>query len=450
MHGAAFGPKKNTYLSALKPPAMRKHTLLSLLYLWGIMPLLSQSGKSAAPLATHRSSLITHHSTRAVVVGISDYQDDRIPDLRFADRDAAAFAAFLQSPAGGALPPENIKLLTNKAATTGAIAAAMDWLIAECREGDRAIVYFSGHGDVETITRFNRGYLLTYDSPPKIYMAGAFNIRDLQDIISTLSANQVRVVMISDACHAGKLAGEAVGGTAATAQNLSQQFANEVKILSCQPDEFSLEGEQWGGGRGCFSYHLIEGLTGLADGNEDDIVNLLEINRYLEETVPAETAPQSQIPMTVGSKSAVVGRVDAASLAELRQRKEKSLPAFATIETKGFEQAVLSGMDSVWQKKYAQFTAALEKGELLEPAGGSGQAAGASAYDLYLELAEAPELSRLHGIMKRNLATALQDESQQAINAYLRADEEEMAAQSRINSCRIISLSNSKIKIQVK
>ena len=25
------------------------------------------------------------------------------------------------------------------------------------------------------------------------------------------------------------------------------QYANEVKILSCQPNEFSLEGEQWGG-----------------------------------------------------------------------------------------------------------------------------------------------------------------------------------------------------------
>ena len=27
-----------------------------------------------------------------------------------------------------------------------------------------------------------------------------------------------------------------------------------LKFFSCQPDEFSLEGQQWGGGRGVFSY----------------------------------------------------------------------------------------------------------------------------------------------------------------------------------------------------
>ena len=33
------------------------------------------------------------------------------------------------------------------------------------QEGDRAIIYFSGHGDVETQTMFQMGYLLTWDSP---------------------------------------------------------------------------------------------------------------------------------------------------------------------------------------------------------------------------------------------------------------------------------------------
>ncbi|MBK9016870.1 MAG: hypothetical protein IPM82_23965 [Saprospiraceae bacterium] len=46
-------------------------------------------------------------TTRAVVVGISDYQDPEIPDLRFADKDAQAFAGWLQSPAGGSLEEKN-------------------------------------------------------------------------------------------------------------------------------------------------------------------------------------------------------------------------------------------------------------------------------------------------------------------------------------------------------
>ncbi len=39
---------------------------------------------------------------RAVVVGISDYQSEDIPDLRFADKDAEAFAGFfLKQHRGG-------------------------------------------------------------------------------------------------------------------------------------------------------------------------------------------------------------------------------------------------------------------------------------------------------------------------------------------------------------
>jgi hypothetical protein len=38
-------------------------------------------------------------STYVVVIGISDYQDAEIPDLKFAHRDAEAFANFLRSPA---------------------------------------------------------------------------------------------------------------------------------------------------------------------------------------------------------------------------------------------------------------------------------------------------------------------------------------------------------------
>ncbi len=371
----------------------------------------------------------TQSRTYAVVVGISDYQDEDIPDLRFANKDAEAFASFLQSPSGGNLPPENLQILTDKAATTGAIASAMDWLIADCKAGDRAIIYFSGHGDVETRTRFQRGFLLTYDSPPTNYLAGAFALIFLQDIITTLSEQGVQVVMVSDACRAGKLAGSDIGGAQATAANLSKQYANEIKILSCQPDEFSLEGEQWGGGRGAFSYHLIDALTGMADRNTDQKVNLLEIGQYLQMKVPAETDPHSQIPLMVGSMKTVLANVDEGSLSELRQRMEKELPALANIETKGFEEVLLAKVDSIWQKKYEQFTAALKKGELL-PAP-SGEPADESAYDLYQELSQVEGLERLQGIIKRNLAAALQEESQQAINAYLRADNEELAARSR-------------------
>ena len=401
--------------------------ILIVISLFISLTLFSQE-KGITPL-NPKSEIANPKSTFAVVVGISDYQDEGIPDLRFADKDAEAFANFLRSPAGGSLDGNHLMLLTNEKATTAQFSAALDWLIEQCKEGDRAIIYFSGHGDVETSTIMNWGFLLTYSTPPTNYIAGAFPIYYLQSVIATLSQKNVKVVMISDACHAGKLAGSEFGGTQATALNLSKQFSNEVKIMSCQPEEFSMEGEQWGGGRGAFSFNLIEGLMGMADKNNDGTVKLLEIENYLEEVVPRETAPQSQIPMAIGSKASMIAIVDAASLNALKQQKSTEMPTLAKVETKGFEETVLEKVDTNVQEMYAAFLAAVEHGELLEATGG-----GRSANDLYEQLIQEESLASLHGFMKRNLAAALHDKVQVALNLYLKADNEELNRRNRLDS----------------
>ncbi|MBK9640508.1 MAG: caspase family protein [Saprospiraceae bacterium] len=121
---------------------------------------------------------------------------------------------------------------------------ALDWLMEVVKENDQVILYFSGHGDVEKKTITQPGYLLCWDAPSRVYLAGgALALPMFQDIISTLSTqNKAKVVVITDACRSGKLAGSSVGGSQITGANLAKQYANEVKILSCQPNEYSIEG----------------------------------------------------------------------------------------------------------------------------------------------------------------------------------------------------------------
>jgi hypothetical protein len=199
----------------------------------------SSAVKSITPLSVVPSTetgVVTH----AVVIGISDYQDKDIPDLRFADQDAEAFANFLRSPAGGALDEDHLKVLTNENASAGRVAEALDALIEQVKAGERVIIYFSGHGDVEGKKLSQPGFLLCWDTRSRVYMGvGTYSLSFLQEIISTLSQkNQAKVVVISDACHAGKLAGNQIGGAQLTAAHLARQYANEVKILSCQPNEY--------------------------------------------------------------------------------------------------------------------------------------------------------------------------------------------------------------------
>ena len=157
--------------------------------------------KGVRPTASNKQ--MESGTTRAVIVGVSDYQSEEIPDLKYAHKDAAAFKTYLQSSAGGAIAEENIDLLVNEEATTAKIVAALDWLISESRKGDKAIIYFSGHGDVETKTAMQMGFLLTHDSPPNVYMAGAYPIFYLQSIVATMSGKDIQVVLITDASEQG-------------------------------------------------------------------------------------------------------------------------------------------------------------------------------------------------------------------------------------------------------
>lgn len=351
------------------------------------------------------------------MVGISDYQSPDIPDLRFAHRDAEAFAEWLQSPAGGALDSARLKLLLNESATAGQFAAALDWLLDASEPGDQAIIYFSGHADVETKTRSQQGFLLTYDAPPTTYTAGGvYALVFLQDIVATLSIDkQVQVLVVFDACHSGKLAGRVVGGAQATAANLAQQFANEIKIMSCQPTEFSMEGVQWGGGRGAFSYHLTDGLYGLADRNNDRVVTLFEIGRYLDDHVTPEVAPQSQVPMTIGDRTGRVATVAPLVLENLRKFKKGELAYFLPMEQKNLENSVLGGIDTPVLALYTAYQKAIHEKQFFDPAEAS-----ADAY--YTRLIELPELASIRGFLRRNYAAALQDDAQQAVNALLATD----------------------------
>ena len=365
-------------------------------------------------------SLKKKGTTRAVVVGISEYQNKDIPDLSFGHKDAEYFVSFLKSKAGGELSDENIRFLTNEAATTAQIAAAMDWLMDESQDGDIAYIYFSGHGDVETKTKRQIGFFLTHDSPSTTYIAGAYPLFYLRLVLETLADNNVLTIMISDACRAGKLAGSEVSGSQITSANLAQQLANEIKIMSCQPSEYSLEGEQWGGGRGLFSYHLINGLMGLADANSDKKITLLELRRYLEDHVPVEAAPQSQVPMILGGINVQIAAVHEELLEKVKNEKAEEVLALGAIDTKGFDEVVLGKAGSITRLRYNGFQEAIKEKNLLG-------AEGLSAFELYEELVKDTAIAPLHNIMRRNLAATLQDQAQQTLNAFVEGDREAMA-----------------------
>ncbi len=397
------------------------------------------SEKGATPI-TIDNPKSTLNNTYAVVVGISDYQDNDIPDLRFADKDAEAFGNYLRSPAGGSLDGDHLKILLNKQATMAQFANALDWLMENTKESDQAIIYFSGHGDVEKKTLTQPGFLLCWDAPARVYMAGgAFALPMLQEVISTLSIQtKAKVIVILDACRAGKLAGSSVGGAQATAANLSKQFANEIKILSCQPNEYSIEGEQWGGGRGAFSFNLVNSLYGLADANKDLSITLQETGRYLEDHVTAEVAPVSQLPMVLGNRTEKIATVDPSVLAAFINVNANQMSMLSSIDTKGIEGEVLATLDSTTLMIYELFKKSLEEQAFLEPV--------TKCSESYYQLLMAePKMKRLHSTIMRNYAAALQEEAQQTLNLWLKTN---LKKTTQTGSNEAFSLSKFRVRVK--
>ncbi len=366
----------------------------------------------------------TSGQTYAVIVGISDYQDPQIPDLRFAHRDAEAFASYLRSPAGGSLDDNDIKVLINNQATMAQFAIALDWLWENCKENDEAIIYFSGHGDVEKKSLTQPGFLLCWDSPSKVYMAGgAFPLPMLQEVISTLSTqNKSKVIVITDACHSGKLSGSEIYGAQLTGQNLARQYGNEIKILSCQPNEVSIEGEQWGGGRGAFSYNLVNALYGLADVNNDFSVSLQEVGRYLEDHVTAEVAPVSQVPLVVGNRATPLCTVDGNLLSDIASGKTSQTQLLSPIDSRGLIEDLLADRDTAIKKLYVLFEKSLEEKNFFESTSSLHNHVNDCADAYFEQLIAEPKLTRMHSTIRRNYAAALQDEAQQTMNEWLKTD----------------------------
>jgi len=249
---------------------------------------ISQQAKGGVTTSTTEA---VQGKTRALVIGISRYQF--IDTLNFADTDAAFFAAYLKSSKFWNIDPADITVLLNDQAKYGDLTVQLQQIALQCQPGDNLIFYFSGHGDVETNTLFNRGFLLAQDTYSSNYMANGLRVDDLKDLFVTLQTNNVKVIVITDACRSGKLSG-GIKGAEFTAAAIKNIWKNEIKILSSQPGQLSYEDQKWGNGRGVFSYFLIKGLSGEADANKDSIITLAELEMYVGSNVASETAYKQQ------------------------------------------------------------------------------------------------------------------------------------------------------------
>lgn len=298
------------------------------------------------------STEATTGNTYAIVIGISKYKN--IPQLQFADKDAKSFYDYMVAKDGMNVKPSNVVLRINEQANiTNVGNDVSDILQKDIKKGDRVIFFFAGHGDYDAKIMKDQSLLLLQGAPNGNYFQNVFSgdyisTSDLHiKFTSELIKKGADVILIIDACHSGGMSSPLAGGEqggiiTASAINTIQ---STVKLYSCQAKQYSLESTQFGGGRGLFSYVLMEGLYGMADANNDSVVNIKELQRYLEDNVPSMASPNRQDPVVKAEDNMLaVSHVNKDFLASYKKTKDKNLQFLAAVNIKGSEDNWLKAM----------------------------------------------------------------------------------------------------------
>lgn len=366
---------------------------------------------SAAQTVNNRGAIVTADptvnagNTYAVVIGISKYKE--VTPLNYADRDAEVFADYLLNKQGMGLDSGNVKLFLNESATINNIGNALsDIIIKNLKKGDRIIFFFAGHGDYDANILKDQALLLLHGAPKQNYFQNIFSgdfisTADLNSrFIDPLSAKGCEVILLIDACHANGMDKQLSGGTEGgrvTALAL-QNMTAPVKIYSCKSNQYSLESKQWGGGRGLFSYILMEGLYGMADADNNNTISFKEIQRYLEDNIPKLAAPDKQYPIIkINDPEEVIAKVNQDLLAAYKQEKNKNLVFLAKADTKGGSEPWVLEMDSTQKVLYLKCDSLINKKETV------------AAYKTFLLFATADSTSEASLRLRRNLSAAMQE-----------------------------------------
>ena len=200
------------------------------------------------------------------IVGVADYQGV-VNDLKYSDDDALAFYKRMRKLG---VKKENITILLDKNATQLNIIKKMSALFLKADENDQVIFFFSGHGA--------KGYFVPHD------YNNLLSHKTVKLIFKQSKAK--KKVCFADACYSGSIRKKIKTKQIKIDKSYSLKQARNGGIavmMSSTGDETSIESEQIQ--QGVFTFCLLDGLTGNADINKDNVVTITELFEYTKEAV---------------------------------------------------------------------------------------------------------------------------------------------------------------------
>jgi hypothetical protein len=255
------------------------------LFIFTLFSLLFSFTAFAAPRGLKVISDLSHQSGklgayRALIIGINDYKDPKIPDLETAVSDANAMAKLLRELYGF-----QVNLLLNRKATKKAIYQALRSLASSTKPDDSVLIYYAGHGDLDRT--YDDGWWIPVDATggdPVTYLDNG------QVQKSMRSMNARHVLLISDSCYSGTLFGQARAMPQVIDDKYYLNLYNEKSRWGLTSGNKTPVSDQGTGGHSVFAYQLLKELR----KNDNPYISTQEIYTRI---APIISNNSEQIPL---------------------------------------------------------------------------------------------------------------------------------------------------------
>jgi hypothetical protein len=256
--------------------------------------------------------------TVGLFIGISKYDSYKRHNIRFAAKDARKVYDLMVGDEPGQVPGKNAVLLVDQQATAENIKKAIDGFIFErARKDDTVVIFFAGYGAVGLDGKgAMEAFLVPYDYDHRTKLADkGISLSYLRDAFEKCAATNIAVFV--DASFSG-IEGDSDSETGSRSfsevpspqarSSMDGIFRNRTgaALVGAGPDQKALEFEDVE--MGLFSYYLVEGLGGKADGDKDGSITVSELDRYTAENLKTKAGlmGETQKPALIDNKGAAM------------------------------------------------------------------------------------------------------------------------------------------------
>jgi uncharacterized caspase-like protein len=240
----------------------------------------------------------------AIIIGVDSYKS--LPNSEYSSNDAKLFFEYARKSLG--VRTDRIKILLDEKATNIEVLKALKtWLPQNVNRNLTTVyVFFSGHGSPSP--NGEEFYFLPFDADSDFLDRTSIKQSEMFQYITDL--NPGKAIVFIDSCFSGySKSGGLLASNSRPLTLKKNEFVknSNVNILSASKfDEISYSSKELK--HGVFSFHLMKGLEGAADLNNDRQVSLGELYEYLSIAVPKFSLSMNKVqsPQLFGDSSFVI------------------------------------------------------------------------------------------------------------------------------------------------